>query len=161
MIKLTDKQITEYLYRSYTTVDGLWFMKLEEKYGFDTALDIDDAVWKVLPKIQARILKALVKADSPVEALFECLTTRQALEGFHLKDWKKYGNDGFELSIDRCPFFDIQVKSGRKKVSARVGDTICNTVHSTWAAEFDSKLTFKLLQRMCRGAEFCIFQFRR
>jgi len=54
MLKLTDKQIVEYFKRSYTAVDGLWFMKVEEIYGFDTALDIDEEVWKVMPKIQAR-----------------------------------------------------------------------------------------------------------
>ncbi|MDD4858615.1 MAG: DUF6125 family protein [Dehalococcoidales bacterium] len=160
MIKLTDKQITEYLHRSYTAVDGLWFMKLEEKYGFEEALALDDAVWKILPKIQARILKSMVKTDNPIDALFECLTTRQAMEGFHLKDWRK-SEDSLELHIDRCPFLEIQVRSGRGSLSARIGDVICNSVHSAWAAEFDSKLSFQHLQRMCRGAEFCIFQFRR
>jgi hypothetical protein len=40
-MKLNDKQIAEYMHRCYTAVDGLWFTKLEEKSGFDTALDID------------------------------------------------------------------------------------------------------------------------
>jgi hypothetical protein len=40
MIELSDKQIAEFWHRSYTSVDGLWFMKVEEKHGFDLALDI-------------------------------------------------------------------------------------------------------------------------
>jgi hypothetical protein len=59
MIQLTPEQIAEYYHRSYTVVDGLWFMKIEEKYGFDAALDIDKEVWKVFPKMQARLLKSL------------------------------------------------------------------------------------------------------
>ncbi|NLE90228.1 MAG: hypothetical protein GX602_04765, partial [Dehalococcoidales bacterium] len=57
MEELSDRQISQYLQRSYEAVDGLWFMKVEEKLGFDTALEIDGEVWKVLPKIQARMLK--------------------------------------------------------------------------------------------------------
>jgi hypothetical protein len=37
----------------------LWFMKIEEKCGFDTALKIDDQVWKVLPRIQTRMISFL------------------------------------------------------------------------------------------------------
>jgi hypothetical protein len=55
MLKLTDRQIADYFHRSYTAVDGLWFMKVEAACGFDTALDIDTGVWKVMPKIQARM----------------------------------------------------------------------------------------------------------
>ena len=32
MIELNDKQIAEYFYRCYTSVDGLWFMKVEEVF---------------------------------------------------------------------------------------------------------------------------------
>ncbi len=52
MKHLTDQQAAEYFHRSFTAVDGLWFMKVEEKHGFDAALEIDNEVWKVLPKIQ-------------------------------------------------------------------------------------------------------------
>ena len=54
---LTPAQIEDYLYRSYTRADGLWFVLTEEKYGFDAALALNEAVWKVLPKIQARLLQ--------------------------------------------------------------------------------------------------------
>jgi len=44
MDSLTDQQICDYSHRSYKAVDGLWFMKAEEKYGFIAALDIDKEV---------------------------------------------------------------------------------------------------------------------
>jgi hypothetical protein len=37
-MSLQDKDVREYFHRSYTAVDGLWFVKVEEKYGFDKAL---------------------------------------------------------------------------------------------------------------------------
>ncbi len=160
MLQLTDKQIAEYLHRSYISVDGLWFMKIEEKFGFDKALEIDIAVWTVLPKIQARLLKPLVKTDNPVEALRECLTTRMSLEGFRFDTDKSDGNSGFALTISHCPWHDLLVKSGRENLAEKIGTTICNTVYSAWAEEFNSGLTFNLIQQTCQGAPFCIFQFR-
>src|SRR4030042_1311798 len=88
MIELTQKQIAEYFHRSYCAVDGLWFMKIEGKYGFDVALDIDNEVWKVFPKIQARLLKSMGKLGDGINALFEAITTKLNLGGFSFKSEK-------------------------------------------------------------------------
>jgi hypothetical protein len=64
---LTDRQIIEYYHRSYKATDGLWFMKLEEKYGFGVALEIDKQVWKVVPKIQARMIRSMMELDEGEE----------------------------------------------------------------------------------------------
>jgi len=44
MTKLSSQQVADYFNRSYNAVDGLWFMKVEEKYGIDAALDLDNEV---------------------------------------------------------------------------------------------------------------------
>ena len=92
MIELSSKQIAEFWHRSYASVDGLWFMKVEEKYGFDAALDVDNEVWKVLPKMQARMMKSMGGTGDGIDGLFECLTTKLNLEGFKFEA-KKTGND--------------------------------------------------------------------
>ncbi|MHB1377104.1 MAG: DUF6125 family protein, partial [Candidatus Humimicrobiaceae bacterium] len=51
---LSSRQVKEYLQNSYAKVDGLWFLKTEEQFGFEKALESDLEVWKVMPKIQAR-----------------------------------------------------------------------------------------------------------
>ena len=100
MIKLSDKQIAEFWHRSYATVDGLWFMKIEEKYDFDTALDIDDEVWKVLPKIQARVMKSMAGAGEGLDGFRECLSTKLDLEGFEFKEMKAE-NSSFKITITK------------------------------------------------------------
>ena len=57
MTEFTDKDRAEYYHRCYKAVDGLWFVKTEEKFDFDTSLELDRDVWEVMPKIQARFLK--------------------------------------------------------------------------------------------------------
>jgi len=159
MIELNDKQIAQFCYRSYTAVDGLWFMKAEEKYGFNAALEIDNEVWKVLPKIQARMLKSMEKMKKGMEALFKCFTTKLALDGFTFKAEKIGGDSGFRVIIDRCPWHDLMVKSGRANLSEKVGTCICNTEYRVWASEFGDNICFELQSQICKGSEFCILQF--
>jgi len=160
MIQLTPEQIEEYYHRSYTAVDGLWFMKVEEKYGFDAALEIDNEVWKVFPKMQARLLKSLGKTGDGMDALFECLTTKLTLEGFGFKA-EKTGNKGdFKITIAECPWHNLMVKSGREKLSGKVGTLICNTEYSAWASEFGANIKFELGQQICQGSKTCILQFK-
>ena len=159
MIKMNDKQIAEYLYRCFTAVDGLWFVKLEEKYGFEEALEIDNEVWKVMPKIQARMLKSIGNLGNGVEALFDCFTTRLMLEGYTFKTEKMENHRGFRIIIEQCPWFDLLVKSGRENLSEKLGTIICNTDCSVWASEFGDNIKFELQRQICKGSKHCILQF--
>ena len=159
MLELTPKQIAEYFQRSYAAVDGLWFMKVEEKYGFGAALDVDNEVWKVFPKIQARALKSLCKAGNGIDALFECLTTKLHLEGYKFEA-KKTGGDGFEITIEECPWHSLMVKARREKLSGKIGTLICNTEYSAWASEFGENIKFELKGQICEGARSCVLLFK-
>jgi hypothetical protein len=157
-MELGDRQLAEFFHRSYTAVDGLWFMKMEERYGFDAALDIDNEVWKVFPKIQARMLKGILKLTGGADALLECFTTKLIAEGF-VFEVARQAAGGFGISISRCPWHDFMVKSGREALSGRIGARICDTEYSTWAAEFDEGLRFTSRSRICTGAERCVLEF--
>jgi hypothetical protein len=158
-MKLNDKQIAEYLLRCFTAVDGLWFMKLEEKHGFDTALEIDNEVWKVMPKIQARMLKSMGNLGNGIEALFDCLTTKLALEGFTFKTEKIDNPRGFRIIIEKCPWFELLVKSGRENLAEKLGNTICSTDCSAWASEFGDNIKFELQSQICKDSKNCVMQF--
>lgn len=155
---LTDKQVAQYFRRCYTAVDGLWFMKVEENHGWKTALDVDEQVWKVLPKIQARMLKSVLNVDQGIDALRECLTTRLALEGFDFET--RQTANGFGIFIKSCPWHEQMVKSGRKHLSGAVGRRICGTEYPVWAAEF-GHIRFELQQQLCDGCGQCVLQFSR
>ena len=111
MSHLTEEQKTEYFRRSYTAVDGLWFMKVEERMGFEQALQIDEAVWRVLPKIQARALKAMMDLPSGLAGLEQALSVRLALEGFEFDIMRQ--ERAVEVAVYACPWHQIMIKSGR------------------------------------------------
>ena len=158
-MKLTDKQKAEFYHRSFTAVDGLWFMKIEDAYGFDTALDIDDAVWQVMPKIQSRILKKLCSQASGIKALYECFTTKQRLEGFTLDAEMDTDGAGFTVKVRQCPWHETMIRSGREHLSGHIGNRICHTECSGWAAEFGDNIEGALEEQICTGSEFCRFRF--
>jgi len=159
MIHLTSEQIAEYFHRSYIAVDGLWFMKVEEKCGFDVALDIDNEVWKVFAKMQARLLKSLGQTGDGIDALFECLTTKLTLEGFKFKA-EKNDSRSFKITINTCPWHNLMVKSGREKLSGKVGTLVCGTEYSVWAVEFGENIRFELKKQICQGSQSCVLQFK-
>lgn len=156
---LNAEQVAAYLHRSYTAVDGLWFMKVEEAYGFDRALDIDLDVWGVMPKIQARMLRQLMKRGDGIDNLLACLTTKLSIDGFRFSTEQRPG--GFDMHIDHCVWHDLLVKSKREHLSGTIGGVICSREYSVWAAEFGDDIRFGLGDRLCRGGECCVLTFRR
>ncbi len=162
MIELTDEQKAEYFRRSYTAVDGLWFMKVEERYGFDAALELDEAVWKVLPKIQARAMKAMLNLDCGLEGLEKATAIRLALEGFEFDLERE--ESGLRAIIRRCPWHDLLIRSGREKISQRVSDVICRVENTVWASEFaeeGKEHGWERTEGICRGADRCVMRFGR
>lgn len=45
------------LAKNWLTVDGLWFIGVEEKYGLDAALELDYRVWELYPPTEFRRLR--------------------------------------------------------------------------------------------------------
>jgi hypothetical protein len=160
--ELTEEQKTEYFRRSYAAVDGLWFMKVEEHMGFEQALEIDEAVWAVLPKIQARTLKAMMNLPSGLAGLEQALPARLALEGFDFKIERQEG--GLQVAVRSCPWHQIMIKSGRAALSERVSDVICRVENEAWAREFSEpgrEIGFERVARLCRGDGVCRLRFRK
>jgi hypothetical protein len=158
--ELNDKEIAQYFRRCYTAVDGLWFMKLEERSGFDEALAVDGEVWKVFPKIQARTLKALTGEDGGIDALIHCFTTKLNLEGYRYAIARE-DNLSFTVKIEGCPWLDMLIRAGRERIAGTIGSHICRTEYAVWAEEFDRSLEFTMNRLLCDGSECCLLEFRK
>jgi hypothetical protein len=157
MTELDSQQVAEYFRRSYKAVDGLWFMKVEEKDGFDAALELDNEIWKVMPKIQARMIKSFLGLENGPASLLESLVTKLELEGFKFRAEKTA--NGFRITITNCPWHNLMIKSGREHLAKNVGKTICSTEYQVWASEIAKTVTFKLKSQKCGESEQCILDF--
>ncbi len=157
MTELSLSQIAEYFSRSYTAVDGLWFMKVEEKYDFDTALEVDEEVWKVLPKIQARMIKKFLGLTEGPEALREGLKARLKLDGF--KFTAERTKNGFRILVTDCPWHNLMIKSGREQLAEKVGKKVCSTEYRVWVSELAENMKFSLKSQKCGKSDCCILEF--
>ncbi len=163
----SNKDIIEYFYSNYTKADGLWFLKVEELYGFDKALEIDKEVWKVIPKLQARFIKKrLLEAmhengntDVPAikTLLFEALKIKLSLDRFKFKVSKS--KSGISLRISQCPWYEVMIKAKREIFSEKIGAAICNNEYSAFIAEFCPGAGIDISNRLCSGNSSCIFKF--
>ena len=158
MSKPASAQIVNYWHRSYRTVDGLWFMKVEELYGFDTALEIDHEVWKIMPKIQARMVKNMLGVEKGIDDLFEAIKLKLELEGYKFQT-ERDDNNSFRIIIIACPWHNIMLRSNREHLSGRVGTLICNEEYNVWISEFGGNMSFELEDQICEGSSSCVMKF--
>ena len=167
-----NKDILDYLYQNYTKADGLWFLKVEEIYGFDKALEIDSQVWKIIPKLQARFIKKRLLevfqtdgiADSRTAEgqtaktlLFEALKIKLSLDRFEYKVSKN--KTSISVRIDKCPWHEIMLKAKRETFSEKIGSVICNNEYSAFIAEFYPDAVIDIRNKLCRGNDSCNFKF--
>lgn len=151
--------IIEYLRRSYTAVDGLWFVKLEEEFGFDKALEIDEKVWRIMSKIQARKAKELleIKGNSS-EELLQALILKFEAENYQYECLKREPGR-LEIAIKNCPWLTILKKAGRLHLAEKVAKSICPPEFASWAKEFGAKSTCQFLSLQCAGDKTCHLTF--
>jgi len=154
-LDLSREEIIEYYYKSYIKVDGLWFVKTEEIDGFDKALKIDRCVWKILPKIQARLIKSFLKDQTGFSLIKNALEIKLELDRFTFEIKGEAKDNMIKVLIKNCPWHNIMVKSGRKDRSRIIGKNICMAEYSTFLSEFLNDLEVRMNNGICLGNNSC------
>ncbi len=154
---LTSEQIADYLHHSYTRVDGLWFVIAEERFGFDAALALDEAVWKVLPKLQARLLRKQLNLLPDITGLKPALNAKLTLDRYEFE--LRETDTGLEAVLGRCPWHELIVRSGRTHIADRVGGVVCSVELPVFAREFNCSCATPCEDRLCRNGAKCVFRF--
>jgi len=151
--------ISEYFKRSYFALDGLWFMMIEEEFSFDKALEIDEKVWRILPKIQARKVKELLGLEGIGLADFlRAIKVKLEAEEY-VYETKERGTEDVQIVIRECPWYAILKKTNRDHLAPRIVDAICSLEFRVWLREFGERLDFEVESRLCTGDPVCILDF--
>ncbi len=159
MKKHPPETIADFLQRSYTAVDGLWFMMVENACGYDQALELDADVWKVMPKIQARKARELldIASNSP-DDLARCFALKFQAEGHTFE--VDVSPERVTFVVLECHWLQLLQDSDREHLADEIGRSICSTEGTVWAQEFGDEYDFKLPRRMCAGDDCCEYVFR-
>ena len=156
-----EKAVIEYLRRSYMAVDGLWFVKAEEQFSRQDALALDEQVWRVLPKIQARKARELLKIKGgSLSDLALALWLKFAAEGYDYQVAERTSHI-LRIHIHACPWLEILRKAGRMTTAAEVCDHVCAREGVIWAREFSPDIEFCLESKLPEGAPVCNLLFTR
>lgn len=149
----------EYLKRSYTAVDGLWFVKCEKRLGFTTALQIDHEVWCTMAKIQAR--KAAELLGLPMEGLEnlgKALSFKFEAEDYgHTTQIAK--QDMLQFDVTQCPWLEILERTGRTHLAKTLIERICHPELTAWGAQFGCTLCDSSRFGLCTNQATCHIVF--
>ncbi|MFC1974626.1 DUF6125 family protein [Chloroflexota bacterium] len=123
------EKLVELFSRSAYTLDGLWFTLLEERYGYDVALDIDIEVWRKFSLIHGkRLLQTFtINEDNPLQAIVRLLRVDPFMFIYKpqivvLTDSKAV------LRCTDCPPQKARIKDGRGEFSCKpVGTALLNS----------------------------------
>jgi hypothetical protein len=159
MAEINDYIRSSFYKRSYEAIDGLWFMKTEEDSDFENALEIDRKVWKIVPKIQVRTLRALLDIKGQgLPALAEALGAKAELDEADV-ELEMTGDACLRVTVRECPWFRLMQKSKREHLAGRVGEVICGTEYPAWGREFGVSGPFAIKSQICAGDECCVIEY--
>ncbi len=161
MPEFKDSALIEFLRRSYFVADGLWFVRAEAEYGYDEALRLDEQVWDVVPKIQARKARELLglQGDSLAEMAL-CFELKLTSEG-HEYRIPENSPSRVIVEIAKCPWLEAMRKSGREGLAHDICERICTREATVWASQFSPDIEFGFDGRITDGCPVCRLVFTR
>lgn len=162
-MEVTPRQLEELRLGALTAIDGLWFMAVEKKFGYDAALELDLEVWKdyglVLLKRLSRMLGLpLDPADPPgLETVNFLLETVCQVDGTVCEG--EVGDGAITFRVHRCSWWDNLSRSGREEhVPCEFVD---NTIFRHWLEAVDPSLDFEITHSLPRGDDHCEWVIRK
>jgi len=112
--QISPDKLVELCSRSAYTLDGLWFTLVEEKFGLDTALEIDVEVWRRLCLVQARRVQKYFPIDetSPIRKLIKVIELDPLLAIFK-PEAVELSDSHAVLRFTDCPPQKARIRDGR------------------------------------------------
>jgi len=106
--------------RTLYTIDGLWFLEVEKKYGFDVALEMDIEVWRQLCLIEGKRVKKFfdINEASPVRAVISIIQNDPLWTVFH-PQIVELGDNKAVFRFADCPPQEARLKDGKSPLPCR------------------------------------------
>jgi len=115
--------------RNIWRVDGLYFLGIEEKFGTESATQIDTDCWKILGKLEARELKNLLgikKNDIP-----------SFMHALRNTSWSLYQEEKqTEVSESKAVYRVVKCRTQETRISKSLGVFPCKKVRFSYLKSF-------------------------
>lgn len=113
---MSKKELRELLVdaaKNWLAHDGLWFRAAEEKFGIETAMELDKAAWEHFTVIEAkRIMKRLnIQPGGGIPALIHALKFRLYAH-INIQEVIDVQDNSFVFRMNRCRVQDARKRQG-------------------------------------------------
>ena len=116
------KELEEYvnfMLRQYRLVDGLWFLGVEDQFGLDEAVKINEKVWEDIGSRSAKEIKSrfYIKGGG-IRAVIEALSyfPWTIITGYEIEE----SRDTATIRVPKCPPQEARLRSGREVFPCKV-----------------------------------------
>jgi hypothetical protein len=130
------REYLDFLLRQYRLADGLWFLAVEETFGTEAAVRLNEEVWIKIAPLAAREIKSRFAIEGEgVPAVMEALSyfPWTTITGYEIKQ----NGDRTILRASHCPPQEARVRHG-------LGEFPCKARHwgefSRFAREIDERV---------------------
>jgi hypothetical protein len=163
-LDISREQMEELRLGALTAIDGLWFMAVEKKSGFEEALELDLEVWKqygvVIIKRLARMLGiGLDTQDPPDMATVNFVMEKICeIDGTICKG-ELLSPQEIRFRVHRCSWWENLNRSGREDIIPC--EYIDNTIFRYWLEAIDPTMSFEITHALPRGDAHCEWTIKR
>jgi len=107
--------IVNMLYRNYTAIDGRWFQAVEDQWGTNVAIMLDEQIWEQHSITEARrIKKALHLTEKGLPAVFKALNfTLWRFFNFAPIEYEEINPKKVIISFKGCPIQEARLQKGK------------------------------------------------
>ena len=123
------EKIQELCARSFATIDGAWFITIEEKYGLAAAIEADLSAWKIYAGRHARrVLRTFGLTGNDIKTVMEAIKLDPFNSILSPEGEMVTENKGIIRFTDCVPQ-KARIRSGR-------GEFPCKPVGMVWMSEY-------------------------
>jgi hypothetical protein len=130
------RQYLDFLLRHYRLADAYWFLGVEDTFGTDAAVKLNEDIWTRMGKIGARDIKERFKLEEQgVARVLEAMSyfPWAIITGFQLEET----GDVARIRVPHCPPQAARLRAGR-------GEFPCKAMHlgefTNFAREIDERV---------------------
>ncbi len=154
-----DAKMVQLIRSALTAIDGLWFLEVEKKHGFDAAFEVDIDVWKQYGAIMInRIKKALSIEDNNLESFLKIFELLSEIDGTTFKIVKQASTEAV-LEITLCPWWE-NLKRSKRETLVRC-DAVDRAIYPEWIKAFDPSYELLLTKSLPEGHRACELVIKR
>jgi hypothetical protein len=163
-MKISEAQLNDLRLRALTAIDGLWFLAVEKKLGFEVALELDLDVWKnyglIILKRLTRMLGLEIEPGNPpeLETVNFLLQTLCRIDGTVCSGEVRDESTAV-FHVHRCSWWENLRRAGREKIIPC--EMIDNAIFRHWLDAVDPTIEMEIVHSLPRGDDRCTWILRR